>query len=145
MSKEMSLIEQWEWITQLDTIYKVSVFSFLIGIFLGIYLTTGVNIKPDDLLYDTLNKIVTSLEEPFSTSIWNFLIIPVLLITGIFEAYISIKSIANFEIAGIIASITGFLSGLTLILYSSTSWGQWSFVILALVSFIGAPILKELI
>jgi|GEM_PF-3142336 len=87
--------------------------SVIAGLFLGIYLYTGVSIDPQDLLEMVAQEIMGQLAPQYSSLMAMVFII--LAIVGIWQIITMILSGANFSIFGLFMTITGFVGGLTLL------------------------------
>jgi hypothetical protein len=86
--------------------------SVIAGLFLGIYLYTGVSVDPQDLLGMIAQAITGQLAPQYSSLLEIVFII--LAIAGIWQILTMILSGVNFGIMGLVMTITGFVGGVTL-------------------------------
>jgi phosphoglycerol transferase MdoB-like AlkP superfamily enzyme len=86
--------------------------SVIAGLFLGIYLYTGVSIDPQDLLGMVAQAIMGQLAPQYSSLLEIVFII--MAIVGIWQIITMILFGFNFGIIGLVMTITGFVGGVTL-------------------------------
>lgn len=94
--------------------------SWLMGIFLAIYIMTGINVEPNDLIFNVLNTIVQTFVQTFQTigvntplfsTIWSIvkIVFPIIGVIGILR-------IISYGWRGIIVASSGFFGWMLLLL-----------------------------
>lgn len=86
--------------------------SVVAGLFLGIYMYTGVSVDPQDLLGMVAQEIMGQLAPQYSSLLETVFIIGA--IVGIWQIVTMILSGIDFGIMGLVMTITGFVGGMTL-------------------------------
>lgn len=98
--------------------------SWLMGIFLAIYIITGTNVEPNDLIFNVLDTMVQAFVQTFQTmgvnisllnTTWSIVKI-VFLIIGIIVTIRGILQTLSRGWTGIIVALSGFFGWLLLLL-----------------------------
>lgn len=145
MAPKRSVWEEWKDLNRLDTIEKVSVFSIMMGFFIGIAILTGFDVTPEG----TIQYAVTAIISSFSSSFGEYAIIVGVLVTigftiyGVIGTIKSIQTIMSYGFPGTVIAISGFGAGLIVMLFTGNTVADYAFVILVLISLIGSRVANK--
>lgn len=145
MAPQRSAWEEWKDLNRLDTIEKVSLFSIIMGIFVGIAILTGFDVTPEGTVQYALSAIISSFSSSFG---WFAIVIGALVsigfaIYGAIGTIRSIRTIMSYGIPGIVIAASGFSAGLIVMLFTSSTVADYAFVILVLISLLGSRIVSR--
>jgi hypothetical protein len=137
LPQQDSLYETWQWLSKLNTPYKLSIFSWISGLCFGIFLISGTDVFPDDLLWNIAQDVLNAFNYPALTYGFEAVSIVVTIVGLLYVA----EKIWEYGITGVIVAATGFFSGLALMYTTSLGVSLW--LLLGFISLVAAFIAEK--
>ncbi len=112
------------WVSQVDTIKKVSQWSFWIGVWFTAYLSMGVSINPLDLEFGAFGTVISGFHNVLISRIWVIIGYGLLA----WSIYIIVKTVWRIRehgIIGYVVSAASFLILPTLFFYGANQLMAW--------------------
>jgi len=96
------------------TLSGIFIGCFVAGLFLAIYLQTGININPDDLMLDMTGRVIEQMPQThYTTAMWGSFVLIIFLI-GLLATLEDGREILAEGKTGIFVAGCGFFGGLLL-------------------------------